>query len=473
LANFNFEPGNKSSFPMNIQHYHSKASKEETIMQKKINIFLITCAILAVVISIAGYMRQSDTTVMNGNAVSEKSIPVQNRLKSQREKPFVAEPDSISNASGSILPDNILPKQEPEPETNSAADADMDTRSDIPDDLAELSANLETTAGLEFKSNNDGTCTLVGPGICTDTEIIITDKSPDGDTITRIDKYAFFGLEDVESVSLINYNYEIDKQAFQYGEFETLNILGSSPVIGKSAFSSCEYLISVLFYYCDLQIEEYAFFGCGKDTTIIISDCTGSIDKRAFQYSDMKELAINNCNLEIMENAFGSCENLTDIKFINSTILADEYAFFGCGDQANVQMQDCSILLDDYAFQFSSINSLLVYGSDFEAGKNAFANCEDLTTVEIDCTLASLDEYSFYDCESLISVSICDNKSTDNTITIDDNAFQFSKNLESVIIGKGTIEIGEYVFSNCADHLSLSIAGKSYIADSIAEGLSL
>ena len=38
-------------------------------------------------------------------------------------------------------------------------------------------------------------------------------------------------------------------------------------------------------------------------------------------------------------------------------------------------------------------------------------------------------------------------------------------------VGKGAVEVGEYVFSNCADNLEISIAGKKYNAETIKDGL--
>lgn len=330
---------------------------------------------------------------------------------------------------------------------------------------------LEPSDGLEFESNGDGTCAIVGIGTCTDKDLVIPEKSPAGDIVILIGEYAFYSLEDVESVTLVNANYEVDKNAFQYGEFATLNIIGGSPAFKKSAFSSCEDLTSISFSDCNIQADEYAFYSCGKDADISFSNCIGYIDESAFQYSDFKSLAISNCELEIDESAFSSCEDLTSIIFIDSIIKAGEYAFYSCGDSANVEMNNCSIILDERVFQYSSLESLIITGSEVEMGTSAFSSCEDLTTIKIDCSIVALDEYAFYSCEDLINVSICENSELNNNITIDDRAFQYCKRLESVTIGNGSVTIGEYVFSGCADNLTISIAGKNYTADSIKDGL--
>lgn len=336
-----------------------------------------------------------------------------------------------------------------------------------------MTGDFKPSEGLEFESNGDGTCTLKGIGICSDENLVIPMESPTGDKVTLIDEYAFYSLEDVDSITLVNCDCEIDSYAFQYGEFTSLNIIGGSPILGKSVFSSCEDLISIVISDCNLQTDEYAFFSCGKDMNVILSNCTGVIDQYAFQYSDMLTLEINDCELEVEKSAFSTCENLEVITVINSTIHAKEYAFFRCGNSAKVDMTNCEIVLDDYAFQYSSLDSLTISGSKLEAGKSAFSSCDNLNIVTIDCDLVTLDEYAFFSCEDLINVSLGE-KATDNTeINIDDYAFQYCKRLEIVTMGSGTVEMGKYAFTGCADRLKISKDGSIYTAESVEEGISL
>lgn len=331
-------------------------------------------------------------------------------------------------------------------------------------------SDLKPSEGLEFESNGDGTCALVGIGVCTDTDLVIPEKSPMGDTVVLIDQYAFLSIDTIDSVTLVNYDYEIDKNAFQYGEFRTLNVIGGNPVFGGSSFSSCEDLNSVIFRDCNIQADEYAFFSCGKDAELKFVNCTGYIDKFAFQYSDFLNLTMEHCYMDIDESAFSSCEALTSIVISDSTILADEYAFFGCGDEATLEVTDCDITLAERAVQYASLSTLSITGSKVEIGESAFSSCEDLSTITIDCNTVLLGEYAFYGCEDLTNVSICENGEKDNVVEIDDYAFQYSKRLENCVIGEGSIKIGEYVFSGCADNFTAVIAGMNFTANSLAEG---
>lgn len=85
--------------------------------------------------------------------------------------------------------------------------------------------------------------------------------------------------------------------------------------------------------------------------------------------------------------------------------------------------------------------------------------------------MVTLDEYAFFGCEDLESVTICKNSKSDNEINIDDRAFQYCDKLKTVTVGKGNIEIGKYVFTGCDDNLKITIAGKNYNEKMIQDGL--
>ena len=347
--------------------------------------------------------------------------------------------------------------------------AEAPQQAEVPGDSTEekrgtaVVSNLRPSEGLEFESNGDGTCTLVGMGICKETDLVIPTESPEGDQVTLIGEYAFADLEGVSSVTLLNYAHEVDERAFQYGEMTAVQVIGGAPVIGGSAFSACEKLETITFQDCALTLEEHAFFGCGKDAAVTFSGCTGTVDKYAFQYGGLLSLTIEDSDLSVEKSAFSSCEDLVSISARDSSLTVEEYAFLSAGDGAEVTMRDCSLVLDDWAFQYASLGQLTITGEGVEMGKGAFSYCEDLTSVQIDCPAVTLGEYAFSGCEDLTTVSICDNGKKSNTISIDDGAFQYCGSLSSVTVGKGAVEIGEYVFSGCAAALEVSVAGKGYL----------
>ena len=88
----------------------------------------------------------------------------------------------------------------------------------------------KVSRGLEYDSNGDGTCYVVGMGTCTDTEIIIPETALGGDSVIGI-----------------------DNSAFANSAITSITIPASVVEIGRKAFSSCTSLTDV--YYSGLSEE--------------------------------------------------------------------------------------------------------------------------------------------------------------------------------------------------------------------------
>lgn len=105
---------------------------------------------------------------------------------------------------------------------NNAADTTSESKKNVENDNSSVEltvdaeyANLPESQGFIFESNGDGTCTLTKIGDCTDSDIVIPEKSPAGDMVTMIAEYAFYGAEDINSIVFAGRTMELDKKAFQ------------------------------------------------------------------------------------------------------------------------------------------------------------------------------------------------------------------------------------------------------------------
>ncbi|MGN0395717.1 MAG: leucine-rich repeat domain-containing protein [Coprococcus sp.] len=320
-------------------------------------------------------------------------------------------------------------------------------------------ANLTESTGFMFESNGDGTCTLVKLGDCTDSDIVIPEKSPAGDTITMIGEYAFYGAKDINSIVFAGSTMELDSNAFQACEAEKIVITGCDMVIGKNAFSYCEDVTEVYISGSALEVESYAFYDTGKDMKVKIVNCTGILDENAFQSSDIAELTINDSTLELDKNVFSYCEDLTAVTFDNSTVEIKTYAFYDSGDNATVTFTNCGLDIDDRAFQSCDLTTLNISGGETVMEDNAFSYCEDLTDVTIGVGNTEIGKYSFYDCTSLVNVSIAADSEDDSLeLVIADTAFQ-SCSVQNVVIGRGNVKLGDNAFSYCKDLMSVDIKG--------------
>lgn len=121
----------------------------------------------------------------------------------------------------------------------------------------------ETSAGLEYKSNNDGTCGVVSIGKCPDTMIIIPEKNKEGDTVVWIGEAAFKRATGVNAITLPDTITSIGDYAFAENKaLAQVNIPRSVKKLGRGAFLNCTGLGLV-----ELQADfEYAIFYRTPDT---------------------------------------------------------------------------------------------------------------------------------------------------------------------------------------------------------------
>ncbi len=67
---------------------------------------------------------------------------------------------------------------------------------------------------LEFTSFDNGTCYVSGIGNCSDSCIIIPERSPDGDIVTSIGDKAFYGNKDIKAIQISSTVTSIGDMAF-------------------------------------------------------------------------------------------------------------------------------------------------------------------------------------------------------------------------------------------------------------------
>ena len=151
----------------------------------------------------------------------------------------------------------------------------------IPDDftlpeLTEPETEIVEGEKLQFESNGDGTCTVVGIGTCTDMDIVIPAVSPDGDRVTSI---------------------------------------------GESAFYDCSGLTSIVIPDGVISIGDYAFASCSGLTSIVIPDGVTSIGKYAFEKcSGLTSVVIPDSITDIGKQVFSGCDTLTDVYFTGTEL---------------------------------------------------------------------------------------------------------------------------------------------------------
>lgn len=159
--------------------------------------------------------------------------------------------------------------------------------------------------GLEYKSNGDGTCAVIGMGTCTDTDLVIPKKSPDGDKVTSIADEAFHNSK-IHSLKISDSVTEIGRNAFDYcTRLETVDLGKSLVKLGYQAFYGCDLITEVKLPDSFAEFgkgigsndEEFAgsgaFKGCSKLSKINIPKNVKAIYYDTFEGTALKEVTVD------------------------------------------------------------------------------------------------------------------------------------------------------------------------------------
>ena len=227
--------------------------------------------------------------------------------------------------------------------------------------------------------------------------------------------------------------------------------------IGNSAFYECSGLTSVTIPNSVTSIEINAFLNCSGLTSVDIPNSVTSIGHFAFQNcSRLPSVTIPSSVTSIGIGAFSGCSGLTSMIIGDSVITIGDNAFQNCSGLTSVTIPNSVISIGNYAFSIcSGLTSVTIPSSVISIGACAFAICSGLTSITVESGNIVYDSRD--NCNAIIKTSTntliagCMNTVVPNSVTTIDNfAFYGCSSLASVTIGDSVTTIGNYAFSGCS-----------------------
>ena len=163
-----------------------------------------------------------------------------------------------------------------------------------------------SSTGLEFESNGDGTCTLIGIGSCTDAFIIVPTMSPDGDIVTEIGDNAFKNSTKIKGIEFSSTIKRIGAYAFYGSSIREISIPSSIKEIGNYAFAGCKYLEAIEVDEANSKYSSSSGVLYNKDGSILITYPAGNTSNFVIITRDV---------LEIANMAFHKCTSIKRVTY--------------------------------------------------------------------------------------------------------------------------------------------------------------
>lgn len=287
-------------------------------------------------------------------------------------------------------------------------------------------------------------------------------------SLTVLPPYTFEGCSSLKTVTCATPLAEIGAQAFlDCSELTTIDLSGCTKV-GFSAFAGCSKLASVSLTSLKVA-EEYAFSGCAIATVTLpatltqvsnnlFNGCTKlttvelsaeSVGNSAFEGCVLLDTVTLNDGAQLIgSNAFKGCSALASLTLPDTVVRVGENAFTGTGlistdggvqyaanvvvgvnsGVTSVTVKAGTVGIADGAFRKNTTLNSVSLGSVRFIGVSALRECSKLTaitftesvkiiganafresgltSVSVPATVETVGDNAFYDCKSLISVTV-------------------------------------------------------------------
>ena len=239
--------------------------------------------------------------------------------------------------------------------------------------------------------------------------------------VTHIGNYSFYGLSNLNTVSLPEGLLTIGHMAFrECSSLGSITIPASVTSIGQWAFAFCPNLATVTFSAGShlTTIDYNAFYQCSSLTSITIPDGVTSIKNYAFSgCSELSSVSIPASVTTIGVNAFESCTKLTTVTFSEGSHLTTiGSSAFGATALSSIDIPDGVISIGESAFSYfgdAGFAEITIPASVTTIGRYAFYASKKLTTVTFSAGshLTSIGDHAFDGCTNLATVTFNSNPS--------------------------------------------------------------
>ena len=282
-------------------------------------------------------------------------------------------------------------------------------------------------------------------------------------TVTYIGENAFKGcrIKGLENVSWIGHS---DFDISDYGGIAYDVQIIDGMVIEGDTLTGCVGSLTEAVIPNQVKTIGYgAFSNQSSLTSVTLPSGLTYIDRDAFAATSITEITIPSGVTTIKDYAFFACIELKTVNILSPNVDLEEDAFSECYlDRNNISWVDHEIPTD-----FGGANMVTEQNDGLLIRGNAADKCRAFATdITIPNTVTDINQYAFYNIQSLSSVTI-----SSSVANIGKGAFRNCTNLTTIIIPSSVVNIQAKAFRDCTNLTSIRIANSgATIAQDAFEG---
>lgn len=272
----------------------------------------------------------------------------------------------------------------------------------------------------------------------------------DGKPVSKIDSYAFEGINTLAEVILPDTIREIFPGAFCECKYlAKINIPEGVDFIHEEAFRGCQSLLELSLPSSVREISYYAFNGCQSIAKLKVPEGTEIVADHAFSDCyNLKEISLPLTLTQLAGTAF------YDTAYFKNTDNWTDNALYidGCLIKVNENTEGefyinaGTKIIGDYAFyDCKSITEIIVPESLISVGNYCFYGCSGLSSINIPHTVQYVGYHAFSECRGLNALNFGGNSLQwsaavgENNVGVSDSIINFGKENE-YILGDATLD---------------------------------
>ena len=281
------------------------------------------------------------------------------------------------------------------------------TEEEITDEMPEQG----WSEGLAYTAQErDGQTVFVvsGIGVCQDTEIYVPPTYQDC-RVVGIGENAFENQKDIVLIALPSTIREIGDSAFRGCEnLQAVTLNQGLERIGNWAFANNKSLESILLPDSLGEIGDHAFYDSAL-TQIILPDSVKTVGSHAFSYCAKLERAVLSKGMRAISASMFSYDGaLQSVMIFDGIRVIERNAFQNCSSLQNVVLPNSVTQIDYSAFGACGTENgfYITLSENLSAVDTSAFSQSRLVEIEIPKSLESINEFMFFGCWELVSVTM-------------------------------------------------------------------